>query len=61
MITFFKNLVLLKKTKNDNRDDFSDFFVNTNLKNKEKIIRQVLRDANAEQRELVRKSKLISK
>lgn len=39
------------------KNDFSDFFVKASSKEKAKVIRQVLREANEEQRETLRKYK----
>lgn len=57
MIIFFKNLFFRRGTKKEMRDDFSDFFINTSSKDRAKVIREVLRDANTEQRELVEESR----
>lgn len=53
MITFIKNLFLRKNLTEQNHNDFSDFVINAKSKDKAKIIRQVLREANEEQRDLV--------
>jgi single-stranded DNA-specific DHH superfamily exonuclease len=51
MRTFLKNLFF-----SENFDsDFSDFFTRTNSEEKARVIRRALREANEEQRELVRK------
>ena len=55
MITFLKNLLFFKGLTSKNHNDFSDFFIKTNSREKARVIRQVLREANEEQRELVRK------
>lgn len=55
MITFIKNLFIHRDSKEKESNDFSDFFVNAKSKEKAKVIRQVLREANEEQRELVKK------
>lgn len=57
MITFIKNLFLRNEAKNSSRNDFSDFFVTAKSRDKAKLIREVLREANKEQKELVRKYK----
>lgn len=58
---FLKNLPFFKSTKKENRNDFSDFFTNTNSETKAKVIRKVLREANQEQRELVKRYEQRSK
>ena len=55
MITFLKNLLFFKYPNAKDHNDFSDFFIKANSKEKAKVIRQVLREANEEQRELVKK------
>ncbi len=41
----------------EQKNDFSDFFIKASSKEKAKVIRQVLREANEEQRETLRKYK----
>ena len=55
MTTFIKNLFMRKESKEQENNDFSDFFLNAKSGEKAKVIRQVLREANEEQRELVKK------
>ncbi len=56
MINFIKCTFGGKGVSSDSgRNDFSDFFVDTNRKTRAKVIRQVLRDANNEQKALIKK------
>jgi len=55
MMIFLKNLLFFKHPNAKNHNDFSDFFISANSREKAKVIRQVLREANEEQRELVKK------
>lgn len=55
MITFIKNLFMRRDSKGKESNDFSDFFVHAKSKEKAKVIRQVLREANEEQKELVKR------
>lgn len=54
---FFKNLFVARRNKKPSGNDFSDFFVHAKSDEKAKVIRSVLREANTEQREMVRKYK----
>lgn len=56
MINFIKGTFSGKKTPSS-RNDFSAFFVDTDGKTRAKVIRQVLRDANNEQKALIKKRK----
>ncbi|HLD63374.1 MAG TPA: hypothetical protein VI913_00585 [Candidatus Peribacteraceae bacterium] len=37
------------------KTDFSEFFVSASTKEKEKLLRQVIKDANKDQRELIKR------
>ena len=56
MIEFIKYFLGFNKPE-ERKDDFSDFFQSASSKEKAKVIRQVLREANEEQREMVKKHK----
>jgi hypothetical protein len=55
MMRFIRNLFIHQGSETREKDDFSDFFLNAKSGEKAKVIRQVLREANKEQRELVEK------
>lgn len=54
MTNFIKGLITTFQGKTQKNNDFSDFF-NKPAGDKAKVIRQVLREANEEQRKTVRK------
>ena len=55
MIDFLRNLFAGKRSSDSTGNDFSDFFIHAKSKEKAKVIREVLREANEEQREMVEK------
>lgn len=54
MIKILKNL-LGGLTKDTEKNDFSEFFLNAKSNEKAKVIKKVLREATEEQRQLMRK------
>jgi hypothetical protein len=54
MMAFLKGLFGSKKTEKEEKNDFSGFFLDIKSKDKAKIIRQVLREATEEQREIMK-------
>lgn len=54
MTNFIKNLFCRgKEHKAPENNDFSEFFINAKAKEKAKVIRKVLREANGEQRAMM--------
>lgn len=60
MIHFLKNLIH-SGPKKDEKNDFSEFFINADSQEKTKLIRQVLKEATEEQRILIQKYKAETK
>jgi len=62
MINFLKRCFSTQSGKTGTKpenNDFSDFFAHAKSKDKAKIIRQVLREANSEQRAVIEKYKAL--
>ena len=57
---FLKNLIR-SGAKKEEKNDFSDFFINADSQEKTKLIRQVLKEATSEQRTLIQKYKTNAK
>lgn len=55
MISILKKIFTPKSTENKKKNDFSEFFLHAKSKDKAKVIRRVLKEANEEQRALIKK------
>lgn len=55
MKQMIRKLLLKLKTRKSSKNDFSDFFVSENSRNKKKVLKKVVKKADNDQRELIKK------
>lgn len=50
LIEFFENLIFTVKPKEQDRDDFADFFLRASSADQKKVFKRVIRKANQDQK-----------